>query len=194
MLFKYKAIDQHNASREGTVEASNIDAAISTVQKRGYTVLSIDPIDDKTALYNLEINLFQGIKVKEIVIMSRQLATLFEAQVSALRVFRLLATEADKPQLAKVLNSIADDLQAGSSISRALSNHPDVFSSFYVNMVRSGEETGSLEKSFNYLADYMDRSYEITTKARTSIPFRLASLYARSSSFTFNAQPFSSSK
>lgn len=169
MLFSYKAIDQNNASREGTVDASNIDAAISTIQKRGYTVIAIEPIEKKPAFYNVEIEWFQSISNKEIVILSRQLATLFDAQVSALRIFRLLAAEAANPLLQRVLNSIADDLQSGSSISRALAAHPDVFSSFYVNMVRSGEESGSLERSFNYLADYLDRSYQIVTKARNAL-------------------------
>lgn len=171
MLFKYKAIDQHNASREGTVDASNIDAAISTVQKRGYTVISIDPIDDNIPFYSIEIDWFQRVTTKELVILSRQMATLFEAQVSALRIFRLLGSEAENPQLKKILNNIADDLQAGSSISRALSSHPDLFSPFYINMVRSGEETGSLEKSFGYLADYLDRSYQIVSKARNAMVY-----------------------
>lgn len=169
MLFAYKAIDQQNTSREGTVEATNIDAAISTVQKRGYTVLSIDPIEEKKSLINFEITWFQSISNKEIVILSRQLATLFDAQVSALRIFRLLAAEADNPQMRNVINDIADELQAGSSISRALSSHPNVFSQFYVNMVRAGEESGSLEKSFNYLADYLDRTYQVVTKARNAL-------------------------
>lgn len=169
MLFKYKAIDQHNVSREGTVESTNLDAAISTVQKRGYTVVAIDPIEEKKAFYNIEINLFQSVSNKDIVILSRQIATLFEAQVSALRIFRLLAAESEKPQLQNILTHIGDELQAGSSISRALSAHPDIFSAFYVSMVRSGEETGSLEKSFSYLADYLDRSYQVASKARNAL-------------------------
>lgn len=169
MLFKYKAIDQHNASREGTVEAANVDAAISTVQKRGYTVISIDPIEEKTSFYNIEINWFQSVSNKDIVILSRQIATLFEAQVSALRIFRLLSSEAENPQLRVILSRVADDLQSGSSISRALAAHPEIFSTFYVSMVRSGEETGSLEKSFMYLADYLDRSYQVATKARNAL-------------------------
>ena len=169
MLFAYKAIDQQNTSREGTVEATSIDAAIATVQKRGYTVISIDPVEEKKSLLNFEINWFQGISNKEIVILSRQLSTLFDAQVSALRVFRLLAAEADNPQMRTVINDVADDLQAGSSISRALAAHPDVFSPFYVNMVRSGEESGSLERSFSYLADYLDRMYQVVTKARNAL-------------------------
>jgi type IV pilus assembly protein PilC len=171
MLFSYKAIDQSNASREGTVEAANIDAAISTVQKRGYTVISIDPVEETSSVFNLEITWFQSISNKEVVILSRQLATLFNAQVSALRIFRLLAAESDNKLLKTILNDVADDLQAGSSISRALSAHPDVFSGFYINMVRSGEESGSLEKSFNYLADYLDRTYQVVTKARNALVY-----------------------
>ncbi len=171
MLFSYKAIDQHNTSRSGTVEASNIDAAIAAVQKRGYTITTIKPIEEKKNIFDLEINLFKGISNKDVVILSRQIATLFESQVSALRIFRLLSAETDSKQLQKVLNQISEDLQAGSSISRALSAHPEVFSTFYVAMVRAGEESGSLEKSFMYLADYLDRSYEIVSKVRNALVY-----------------------
>ncbi len=171
MLFSYKAIDQTNVKREGIVEAGNIDAAIATVQKRGYTVISIDPVEEKQQLLNFKITWFQRISNKEVVILSRQLATLFDAQVSALRIFRLLGTEAENPQMQMVLNDIADDLQAGSSISRSLSAHPDVFSDFYINMIRAGEESGSLEQSFGYLADYLDRTYQVVTKAKNALVY-----------------------
>ncbi len=169
MLFNYIAIDSSNAQREGTVEAVTIDAAISAVQKRGYTVTSIDPVEEGTSIFNLEFNFFQGVSNKEIVILSRQIATLFSAHVSPLRIFRLLSAEIDNQYLQNILNQIVDDLQGGSSIARALAAHPAVFSSFYVNLVRAGEESGSLEKSFMYLADYLDRSYEIMTKARNAL-------------------------
>ncbi len=171
MLFKYKAIDQRNTSREGTVEAANLDAAIVTVQKQGYTVITIDPYEKGGSILDVEFDWFAHVSNKEVVILSRQIATLFEAQVSALRVFRLLATEAQNKQLQNILSKVADELQAGSSISRALSGHPEVFSNFYVNMVRSGEETGSLDKSFMYLADYLDRQYQVITKARNAMMY-----------------------
>jgi type IV pilus assembly protein PilC len=174
MLFNYVAIDTTNIQREGTVEAATIDAAISAVQKRGYTVISIDPANEGGGLkdlLNFEFAFLNSISNKEIVILSRQIATLFQAHVSPLRIFRLLSAEVENPQLQTVMNKIVEDLQGGSSISRALSFHPDVFSSFYVNLVRSGEESGSLEKSFDYLADYLDRSYEIITKARNALVY-----------------------
>jgi type IV pilus assembly protein PilC len=169
MLFAYKAIDSSNTQREGKVEASTIDAAITVVQKRGYTIITIDPVEDKKSLFDIELSLFKTIKAKEVVILSRQISTLFQAHVSPLRIFRLLSAEVENPMLQNVLNRIVDDLQGGSSISRALAAHPGVFSNFYVNLVRAGEESGSLDKSFSYLADYLDRSYEIATKARNAL-------------------------
>ncbi len=169
MLFAYKAIDSSNTQREGKVEASTIDAAITVVQKRGYTIITIDPVDDKKSLFDIELSLFKTIKAKEVVILSRQISTLFQAHVSPLRIFRLLSAEVENPMLQNVLNRIVDDLQGGSSISRALAAHPGVFSNFYVNLVRAGEESGSLDKSFSYLADYLDRSYEIASKARNAL-------------------------
>ena len=64
---------------------------------------------------------------------------------------------------------IADDLKGGSSISKALEKHPKIFSDFYVNMVRSGEETGKLNETFSYLADYLDRNYEVVSKAKNAL-------------------------
>lgn len=169
MLFNYTAIDAQNTQRKGTVDAATVDAAISAVQKRGYTVVSIDEVQPKNGIFNLEFHLFEGVSNKEIVILSRQIATLFQAHVSPLRIFRLLSAEIENKFLQNILNQIVEDLQGGSSIARALAAHPKVFSSFYVNLVRAGEESGSLEKSFNYLADYLDRSYEITSKAKNAL-------------------------
>lgn len=174
MLFKYVAVDKTNAQKEGTVEAVTIDSAISAVQKRGYTIISIDPIEEKgglDGLLQMEFAFFNSVSNKDIVILSRQISTLFQAHVSPLRIFRLLSAEIENERLKKVMNEIVEDLQGGSSISRAMAVHDDVFSSFYVNLVKAGEESGSLEKSFAYLADYLDRSYEIISKAKNALVY-----------------------
>ncbi|MEN9920644.1 MAG: hypothetical protein RL538_537 [Candidatus Parcubacteria bacterium] len=172
MLFNYKAVDTANIQREGTVEAPTVDAAIAAVQRRGYTLLSIDEVNQNqglSGLLNIKFSFFQSISNKDIVMLSRQISTLFQAQVSPLRIFSLLSAEVENPQLQLVLNQIVEDLQGGAAISRALAAHPAVFSSFYVNLVRSGEESGTLEKAFDYLADYLDRQYEVVSKARNAL-------------------------
>ncbi len=170
MLFKYKAINQSGAETEGSVDAVNIDIAISSLQRRGFVITTIKPADqDSSSLLGRDISFFDRIKNKDIVILSRQLATLFTAQVSALRIFRLLSAEAESKPLRKKLTEVADDIQAGSSISISLSKHPKVFSTFYVNMVRAGEESGKLDETFQFLADYLDRTYEVNSKVKNAL-------------------------
>lgn len=167
-VFIYKALDQNGAPKEGNVTAINKDVAINSLQRRGFVISEISEAGNGRGL-NMEITFFQKVTMKDLVILSRQLATLFEAQVSALRIFRLLAAETENPKLARSLNDIAENLQAGSSISSAMEKHPKIFSQFYISMVKSGEETGRLEESFAFLADYLDRTYEVVSKAKNAL-------------------------
>lgn len=168
-LFNYEAVDREGNPRSGEIEAHNIDVAISSLQNRGLIISEIKPADKKS-LFETNITL-GGVKNKDIVILSKQLSTLFEAQVSALRVFRLLAKEAESAVLRQALDTVASDISDGSSVTQALSKHPKVFSTFYVNMVAAGEESGKLSATFTYLADYLDRSYELTSKAKNALVY-----------------------
>lgn len=172
MIFVYKAIDQANGGvkKEGTIDATNVDAAISTLQERNLLVLSIHAQVKQKPFWE-RLSFGNKPKGKDIVILSRQMATLFEAQVSALRIFRLMSLEAEKPAIRNVLSEIADDIQSGNTISESMSRHPDVFSDFYVNMVKAGEESGQLDDTFQYLADYLDRTYEVTSKAKNAFVY-----------------------
>ena len=167
-VFEYKAIDKVGSVREGTIDAVNEGIAISSLQRRGLTLQYVRP-QGGGSLLSKNITFFERIKAKDIVMLSRQIATLFEAQVSALRIFRLLSTESENPALRARLVEVANDLQSGSPISDALAKHPKVFSRFFVSMVRTGEETGKLDQTFAYLADYIDRTYEVTAKAKNAL-------------------------
>jgi len=168
MLFKYSVINQSGTQQEGTIETTNEDTAIATLQRSGFVITKIEPANKKMSFAG-NLTLFEHVSNKEVVILSRQIATLFEAQVSALRVFRLLGSEAANPVVQRVLMKVAEDIQGGSSISKALAKHPQLFSSFYCNMVLAGEETGRLEHTFSHLADYLDRTYAVTSKARHAL-------------------------
>lgn len=169
MLFNYKVIDKDGNQNQGSIDAVSLDVAISSLQRRGFVISSVNPADDKASFFKRDIGLFEHVSNKDIVVVSRQMATLFEAQVSALRVFRLLSAETENKLLGRSLGEVADDLQAGSPISTALAKHPKVFSTFYINMVKSGEESGKLDEIFSFLADYLDRTYAVNTKARNAL-------------------------
>ena len=167
MLFKYKSIDYTGANKEGEIDAPNRDIAISGLQRRGLVVISINEENEKKSIF--DISFFEKVKMKDIVILSRQISTLFEAQVSALKAFTMLSVNTENKLLGHKLTQIGDDLQAGVSISGALAKHPDVFSDFYVNMVKVGEETGKLNQTFAHLAEYLDRQYALTSKTRNAL-------------------------
>jgi type IV pilus assembly protein PilC len=167
MLFKYKAIDDKGVNKEGEIDAPNRDIAINGLQRRGLVILSIIELGEHKSIFQLSF--MERVKPKNVVILSRQIATLFEAQVSALKAFTMLAGNTENKLLGRKLTQIGDDLQAGVSISGALSHHPDVFSNFYVNMVKVGEETGKLNQTFLHLADYLDRQYSLTSKTKNAL-------------------------
>lgn len=169
MIFLYKAINKEGQREEGEIEAFSNDTAIISLQRRGLVVSAVKEKDEAGDDILKKIPFLNKVSNKEVVILSRQLSTLFEAQVSALRVFQLIGVEAENPTLRKHLLVVVDDLQSGVSISSALSKHPDIFSDFYVNMVKAGEESGHIDQSFAYLADYMDRTYEILSKTKNAL-------------------------
>jgi type IV pilus assembly protein PilC len=168
MLFNYTAVNNLGSEKRGTIESVSQDAAIVALQRRGLIVVGIADAE-KTSFFEKDMSFFDHVTEREKVIFSRQIATLFDAQVSALQAFSMLAAEVENKLLAKKLTVVATDIQGGMTISDALSKHPSVFSNFYVSMVRSGEEAGKLSDVFLYLADYLDRSFELSSKARSAL-------------------------
>ncbi len=174
MLFHYRGVTIENTKVEAEIEALSIDDAVSLLQKRSISVIDIAEKGQGFSLdpqRMLNDALKQKIKPKDVVIFSRQIATLFEAGVSALKGFRLLAAENENKTLQEQLVGVSNDIESGVSLSDALSRRPLLFSPFYVNMVKSGEETGKLNEVFLYLADFMDREYELNQKIKKALTY-----------------------
>ncbi|MCC6323927.1 type II secretion system F family protein [Candidatus Nomurabacteria bacterium] len=167
MLFNYKAVTNIGEKKEGKIDAATKDLAIGVLQRKGLIVVSVLEEGEHKSIFKISFG--DKVPMKEVVILSRQIATLFEAQVSALKAFTLLAGNTENVKLANTLTRITDDLQSGLSIADSLAKYPDIFSDFYVNMVRAGEETGKLMDVFTYLADYLDRQYRLTTKTKNAL-------------------------
>lgn len=167
MIFNYQALDNTGKRSEGSIDAVSLDVAVGSLQKRGLIIVAIEPADKESWFNNIHFG--SGVSNKEVVMLSRQMSTLFQAQVSPLKIFTLLSSEVENPVLRKSLEEVVSDIQGGSNISKALSKHPVVFSDFYVNMVKAGEETGKLNDTFSYLADHLDRNYEVISKVKNAL-------------------------
>ncbi|OHA02692.1 MAG: hypothetical protein A3C92_02620 [Candidatus Sungbacteria bacterium RIFCSPHIGHO2_02_FULL_53_17] len=153
--------------RNGLVTASSEEAALDALQQNKLTVIAVRETAPPSLLAR---NIFGArVKYKDIVIFSRQLATLFEARIPVVEALKTLMSEAEKPALRQVIAGILDDVAGGMSLSQSMGKRPEAFSSFYVNLVLSGEESGKLQEIFTYLADYMERSYYLASKARNAM-------------------------
>ncbi len=169
MLFKYKAITKDGKETEGSIDAVSKNSAIKSLQKRGLIISEIKKEDDSWYSRAKEITFFNTVSIRDMVIVSQQISILFESHISALRVFKLLSIETENDILKKVFTEVSSDIQDGNSISDSLSKHPEVFSSFYVNMVSAGEESGKLNQTFRYLSQYLERTHELISKAKNAL-------------------------
>ncbi len=167
MIFNYEAISNTGEKKRGTIDAISKELAIVAIQKKGFIVLSIN--EEGKGDWKKVVIFKKGIPLKDVVIMSRQISTLFGAQVTALKAFNLVAENVKNKDLTKILDEVANDIKSGVSISDALARHNEVFSDFYVNMVKSGEESGKLVEVFSFLADYLDRQYALSSKIKNAL-------------------------
>lgn len=168
MLFRYKVITAEGQNQSGEIDAVSQDVAITSLQRRGLIVVNVEKVGQKSGL-SASLPFFGGVPMRDIVIVSRQISTLFEAQVSAVKAFSLLAEGQTNAILKATLEGVSQDIQGGVTIADALSKYPKVFNDFYVNMIRAGEESGKLTEVFIYLAEYLDRQHELTTKTRNAL-------------------------
>lgn len=163
--------------RTGSVTASSEEAALDALQHNNLTVIAMRATA-QPGLFERGILFGKRVRHKDVVIFSRQLATLFEARIPVVEALKTLISESEKPALRQIIAEILDDVAGGMSLSQAMGKHPQAFSSFYVNLIRSGEESGKLQEIFSYLADYVERSYALTSKARNSMIYPAFVLFA----------------
>lgn len=169
MEYLYQARTPEGEKRDGVIDAVSQEAAVNSLQRRGLIVVSLEPAETGLKWYEQPLTLFGGVRQKDLVVLSRQLATLFEAKIPVVVALRTLVSELDSPVLRHDIAGLLDDVQGGMPLSQAMAKYPRVFSAFYVNMVKSAEESGKLDETFRYLADYMERSYELTSKAKNAL-------------------------
>ena len=171
MLYQYTATTLEGELKNGSIEASSVDVAISALQARGLVITDIKSAKQDGSMWGIlsSFKFFNKVKHKDVVVLSRQLATLFEAKIAVMDSLRLLAGQVANARLKESLTEIIENIKGGSSLSLAMSKHPDIFSVFYINMIKSGEESGKLEEIFGSLADHLERSYELSSKTKNAL-------------------------
>lgn len=162
MKFNYQGRTQTGKIQSGVVEAANRDAAFETLKAHGLYVTALEGVT--TPFYAKRLAVFERVGPKEIVVFSRELAIMFRSKVGLVEIFQTIADQTTNSAFREKILKISEAVEGGTSLSGALAMHPDIFSKFYVSMVRSGEASGKLTEIFLYLADYLEKDYEFRSK------------------------------
>jgi type IV pilus assembly protein PilC len=177
MQFSYQAKDRAGKTTNGLVEAADENAAVVELQNRGLTVLGLSTAQKSVFASDLSVY-FNKPKTKDVVIFTRQLATLIEADVPLAEGMRTLAAQSDNVAFSQIITEIGNDLEGGMQLSAAFAQYPKLFTQFYVKLVRSGEASGKLQQSLLYLADYLERSQAIVSKVRNALAYPIFVIFA----------------
>jgi general secretion pathway protein F len=174
-FYQYKAVTPGGEVQEGVLEASSTAAAVARVQAMGMIPIRAEEVGavKATAAATPRRQLFARKKVRQddIVIITRELATLLRAGLPLDRAFEILINLAPHPRVGELLSKIRNEVRGGSSLSKALDAHKGVFSRFYVNLIRAGEAGGSLPSVLLRLAEYLERSKALRDNVRAALTY-----------------------
>lgn len=165
MKFSYQARTKSGDIQSGIVEAFNRETALSLLQKHGLFITSLEEVKPKP-VYAREIKLFRGISGKDKAVFSRQLSIMFKSKVALTEALRVLVTQTENPNFREKILKIAEDVEAGASLSKALARFPEVFSPFFIGMIKSGETAGKLSETLEYLADHLERENDFQSRVQ----------------------------
>lgn len=170
--FLYEARDSVSRLVRGRLEAESEHAALGVLTRRGFYPIRISEDVPSTALPSPRVFWrSRRVPVRVLGQFTRQLADLVGAGLPLLNALTLLGGQTVQPLLRATLIELVDQVRGGSSLSEALSKHPVVFSSLYVNMVRAGELGGALEQVLQRLADFAEAQDELRTKVQMALVY-----------------------
>jgi type IV pilus assembly protein PilC len=182
--YTYVALDARGAETRGEIEADNQTTALSRIREKGMFPTSVNEVTAASARpgksgkttknksgsssgLKKEIKLpvlFARVKTKELMVFTRQLATLVDAGLPLVRSMQVLEKQEKNPMLKKALGDMADSIQSGSTFAEALAQHPKIYNKLYVNMAKAGEVGGVLDQVLVRLAEFMEKAQKIKNK------------------------------
>ncbi len=173
MKFVFKAKNKDGLFKEGTIEAVNRDAAIDVLQKNELFPIFLNEEKEQNALLRNLLKSFDSVSNKELMLFFRQLAILIEAKVPIINALKAIEGQSENGFFKHVLEGVISDIQDGLPFSDALQKNKDVFSDLMISVIRSGEASGNLRKSVEYVADNIEKNYALTSKVKSALMYPL---------------------
>lgn len=167
MKFEYQGRLENGQMQSGIVEASSREDAINVLKKNNIYVTFLE--EKKDNIYSADITFFQFVSSKDMVLFSRQLAIMFQSGVPIVESLRSISKQTNKKKFKDQIEGLAVKVESGESLSQALAAFPKTFNPFYVGMVRSGEASGRLAETLEYLADHLEQEHNFNSKIISSM-------------------------
>lgn len=174
--FVYKVKNAEGVLNSGVIEAPSEEKAVDELQSRGLVILSLEGAEKNIFAIDLNIYLNRPTQ-KDLVMFTRQLSTLIDADVPLVEGLHTLSRQIQKISFRKMVDAVTADIEGGATLSQAMAKHK-IFNKFYISLVRSGEVTGKLQSTLLYLADYLERSAELNAKIKGALAYPTFVIFA----------------
>lgn len=164
-FYSYLVRNRLGENLKGIVDAPSLELASEALREKGFIIISLKR-KERSFWYLLTNRFLNRITAKDIVLFSRQLAVMAGATLPLVQSLQILGKQTDNLNLKLIIADITNQVEGGAKLSTAFEKHPQVFSHFYINMIRSGETSGRLDEVLNYLADQEEKDYDLTSRIK----------------------------
>jgi type IV pilus assembly protein PilC len=164
-FFEYQAKNYEGVNVNGTIEAASETTALDILADKKLFLLSIKPKKEKGDFF-AKISFLNRVGPKDLVLLSRQLSVMKSANLPLVQALRILEKQTVNAKLKVAISEIADEVDGGARLSQAMANFPNIFSNFFVSVIKSGETSGRLDDVLNYLADQQEKDYDLMSKIK----------------------------
>lgn len=174
-VYEYTALDRQGRKRRGIINAGSIASARQKLRDTqvfpiGLTEAESEEGEHRSVRRSLG-SLFTKVRLGEVSVMTRQLSTLLGAGLPLVPSLSTLVSQTTHPEMKKTLAQIREDVNEGNSLTASMSRFPRIFPPFYINMIRAGEASGTLNLVLERLADFNERQQELRTKIRAALAY-----------------------
>ena len=183
--YRYEAVNAAGKTVKGVIEAESQDHANDLLGARGLTPLAMRDATAAAGHPRMDrfLLLFNGVHPEELILFTKQLATMLKAGIPILRVVDILENQSENLRLKDISRQIGLDIRSGTTLSRSLRRHPDVFSELYCSMVQAGEASGALPQILQRLIYIITHEYQVKTEVRSVLQYPLIVLVSLVAAF-----------
>ena len=175
--FEYLVKDKSGKDQAGVQESADVNTLVSSLRSQGFMIIRVNEVKKSAKTLGGSKGPSQkkgksgGVNLDDLVVFSRQMATLVGAGIPLIQALDILADQVEREKFKHILRDMHQQVQGGKSFSDSMEKHHKVFSALFINMVRAGESSGSLEEILDRVATYFEKTAVLTKKVKSAMMY-----------------------